>query len=61
MKIFFIILSLIGAIAAGGQRTPVPRDTSFTVLSSYIKERKNFPFIEIAKPPFPALIDSSDK
>jgi pectinesterase len=61
LKIFFIILSLAGVITAVGQKTPLPRDTSFTVLSSYIKEKKNFPFIEIAKPAFPAHIDSSDK
>jgi acetyl esterase/lipase len=36
----------------------IPRDTSFTVYSTYIKEQKKRPFIEIADPPTPAGVKS---
>lgn len=50
-KWLFLLLLISDACLA--QQTPIPYDTSFTVYSTYIKERKKRPFIEIAKSELP--------
>lgn len=47
-----LLFCLIG-IDAYAQSKPVPRDTSFTVYQTYIKVKKDRPYIEIAKPQLP--------
>lgn len=44
--IFFLI-----PVTVLAQESSTPRDTSFTVYSTFIKEQKKFPFIRIANPP----------
>jgi acetyl esterase/lipase len=48
----YLLLSLIAfsTVAAAQQ---IPRDTSFTVYSAYVKEKKSFPQIKIAEPKLP--------
>lgn len=41
---------------AAAQPTATTRDTSFTVHSAYVKARKQYPAITIARPPVPAAI-----
>ena len=50
-----LLLQLLAALTLHtfGQQTQIPRDTSFTVYSTFIKERKNYPEIEIAQPVLP--------
>ncbi|TKC00499.1 alpha/beta hydrolase [Pedobacter cryophilus] len=49
MKIFWIFLFVLFTNSAlGRQKTNIPRDTSFTLQSTFIKEKKKFPFITIA-------------
>ncbi len=48
MKIISAIFISLSAIANAQQ--VIPRDTSFTVLNTFVKEKKKFPFIEIAQP-----------
>ncbi|CAN5824840.1 hypothetical protein BH24BAC1_BH24BAC1_08110 [soil metagenome] len=48
MKKFLLLFFLLPLLAAA-QQVEVPRDTSFTVYSAYEKERKRYPFIQIAK------------
>ncbi|WP_281298068.1 alpha/beta hydrolase [Flavobacterium limnophilum] len=42
------ILFLVSAVALAQQ--PIPRDTSFTIQSTFVKEKKHRPYIEIARP-----------
>ncbi|HEX8334698.1 MAG TPA: alpha/beta hydrolase [Segetibacter sp.] len=48
----FIIILFV-ASGASAQQKIIPRDTSFTIHSAYVKEKKKYPFIEIAEPPIP--------
>lgn len=52
MKIFAVHILILGSLLAQtkNEELIVPRDTSFTIFSSYIKEKKKFPFIKIANP-----------
>jgi acetyl esterase/lipase len=45
--------------SARAQQFPVPRDTSFTVHSAFVKERKHRPTISIARPTLPATVRAS--
>lgn len=47
LNLFFILI-LVSAMALAQQ--PIPRDTSFTVQSTFVKEKKHRPYIEIARP-----------
>lgn len=49
-KLLFI--SLLISSVASAQRV-IPKDTSFTVHSAFIKERKKYPYIEIVQPVMP--------
>jgi acetyl esterase/lipase len=42
--------------AAQAQQLPAPRDTSFTVHSAFLKEKKYHPNISIARPPLPPTV-----
>src|SRR6188768_3028898 len=55
-KLLLFLLSLPIFVAA--QNTTIPRDTSFTVISTFLKEQKDFPFIQIANPAVPASIST---
>ncbi len=59
------ICQLAGGILLGGgwlagpahaQQLPAPRDTSFTVRSAYLKEKKKHPDISIARPTAPTSV-----
>jgi pectinesterase len=52
MKRLFILFIFISSLASA-QKKIIPRDTSFTIHSAYIKEKEKYPFIEIAKPLIP--------
>jgi acetyl esterase/lipase len=43
-------------LSARAQQFPAPRDTSFTVHSAYLKEKKHRPTISIARPALPATV-----
>jgi len=45
-----LLIFLILPIAICAQPTSVPRDTSFAIYGTYIKERKTRPYIQIARP-----------
>jgi acetyl esterase/lipase len=48
-----------GALLTGpakAQEFPAPRDTSFTVRSAFVKEKKHYPAISIARPTLPATV-----
>jgi acetyl esterase/lipase len=52
MKIFWIfLLGLFANEALGQQQINIPRDTSFTLRSTFIKEKKKYPFITTADSP----------
>ncbi|NDV45582.1 alpha/beta hydrolase [Paludibacter sp. 221] len=58
MKNYCLLLFLIIALPLSAQVVlidGVPRDTSYTIYSSYIKEKKKRPYIEIVKPVFEGL------
>jgi len=60
--LFLILLSFKFSLAQPeDEELIVYRDTTFTVLSAFTKERQKFPFIEIAKPPVSnsIIIDSN--
>lgn len=63
IKIFFLVLLCSWIISAQpeNEELTVKKDTSFTVFSSFIKEKEKYPFIEIAKPQFSEdiLIDNN--
>ncbi|OUJ70009.1 alpha/beta hydrolase [Hymenobacter crusticola] len=51
-----------GSLLAGStqaQQLPAARDTSFTVRSAYLKEKKNRPSISIAQPALPPTVQAS--
>jgi acetyl esterase/lipase len=54
-KILLLVLIVISNVAYG-QQQPVLRDTSFTVQSSFVKEKKKRPYIIVAAPEKPADI-----
>jgi pectinesterase len=45
-----ILLAILLPIITTAQQPEIPHDTSFTVYSAFVKERKKYPFIEIANP-----------
>lgn len=53
MKFLFGLFIGFLSISVCAQEFKIPHDTSFTVYSSFIKEKKNYPFIKIAKPALP--------
>jgi len=54
MKFFLVILSFLYCCTTNAQKVDgIPRDTSFNVHSTYIKEQKKRPYIKIAKPNLP--------
>jgi acetyl esterase/lipase len=55
MKLVLLILLFVQPLPAARQvpRQEVKRDTSFTVLSTAAKLRKQYPFVRIAEPPLP--------
>lgn len=48
----FTLAFVLIAVVADAQEV-IPRDTSFTVYSAFVKERKKYPFIEIVRPELP--------
>lgn len=62
-KFSFIVLSLliITNFNLFGITETVPRDTSYTIYSSYIKELKNFPFIKVVDTSVPEGIESFEE
>ncbi|TXK36524.1 alpha/beta hydrolase [Pontibacter qinzhouensis] len=55
-KVLFLLL-LLPCLAAA-QQPVVPRDTSFTVHSTYLKVKPNYPFVEKVKPVLPAGVST---
>jgi len=51
MKSILLVLIIYSNIIAA--QTAIPKDTSFSVYSTWLKERKKNPFIEIAQPDMP--------
>ena len=51
-----LVLGIFASCIASAQKIAMPRDTSFTNHSAFIKEQKKYPFIEIALPQVPADI-----
>ncbi|WP_324670524.1 alpha/beta hydrolase [Hymenobacter sp. GOD-10R] len=47
------------ASSAQAQQLPAPRDTSFTVRSAFLKEKKYHPNISIAQPPLPPTVQAA--
>jgi len=58
MRRLFLLL-LISPCAVIAQQKEIPRDTSFTVYSSYIKEKKKYSFIEIVRSSLPGNVKVS--
>lgn len=52
MKNLLLLLTLSLNVAFA-QQLQIPRDTSFTVYGTYLKESKKYPFIKIAEPSLP--------
>lgn len=44
---------MLSAFHAGGQTTAIPRDTSFNIPATFIKEKKKRPYITVADPVIP--------
>lgn len=57
MKLLVALLLII-CISAGAQT--IPRDTSFTVYGTYLKERKARPYIQIAAPQLPKGVNQKE-
>ncbi|MFT2007316.1 hypothetical protein ACMA1I_01450 [Pontibacter sp. 13R65] len=53
-KYKIILLLLLLPYLAAAQQPVVPRDTSFTVHSTYVKVKPKYPFVEKVKPVLPA-------
>ncbi|MCW3078934.1 alpha/beta hydrolase [Segetibacter sp.] len=51
IKLFILAFVLIVRVA--NAQEVIPRDTSFTVYSAFVKEQKKYPFIEIVRPQLP--------
>ena len=51
-----LLSSVLLAGAAQAQQLPAPRDTSFTVRSAFLKEKKHHPDISIARPALPPAV-----
>jgi acetyl esterase/lipase len=49
---------LVGALPLAAQQLSAPRDTSFTTHSAFIKAKKNYPDISVARPPMPATVQA---
>lgn len=58
MRKHILILILFAKVAVG-QEVEIPHDTSFSFYSTWIKERKKYPFIQIAQPA--SLMDVKSK
>ncbi|GGF07112.1 alpha/beta hydrolase [Hymenobacter cavernae] len=56
--LFIGLLLWLAAQHAAGQQPAAQRDTSFTVYSAFVKAKKNYPDISIARPAAPASIQS---
>jgi pectinesterase len=54
-----LFISILFSSFATAQKT-IPRDTSFTVSSAFIKERKKYPFIEVVQPSTPKGVLSKE-
>lgn len=54
-----LFLSLLAYGCVYAQQKPVQRDTSFTVYSAYIKEKKKYPSITIAKAVLPKGVNAA--
>ncbi|MEO5996000.1 MAG: hypothetical protein ABIN89_04720 [Chitinophagaceae bacterium] len=57
-KLFVCLLSV--PIIGKAQTINIPRDTSFTIDGTFIKEQKNFPFIRIANPPLSKSVSTGE-
>jgi len=56
LPLYVAVVALLGDFELFGQipgNKNIPKDTSFNVRSAYLKEKKKFPFIEIAEPDLP--------
>ncbi|WP_236668753.1 alpha/beta hydrolase [Hymenobacter rubidus] len=53
-----LLLLLVATHPAVAQQPAVPRDTSFTTYSAFVKARKKYPAISIARPAVPATIQA---
>ena len=60
MRKFSAIILVLFPAAVFAQRSAISRDTSFTVISTFLKEQKKFPFIKIAAPSIPANISIAE-
>lgn len=60
MKKLLLILLVFGSLFVNAQTSAIPRDTSFTVYSAFIKEKKKYPFIRIAEPKLPEGVLSKE-
>ncbi|WP_071837713.1 alpha/beta hydrolase family protein [Hymenobacter norwichensis] len=49
-------LLVVSTRPVAAQQLPAPRDTSFTVHSAFIKAKKNYPAISVARPAVPTTI-----
>jgi pectinesterase len=57
-NLFLLLVFISNSVEA--QQDNVPRDTSFTVYSAYIKESKKRPYITIAKPAMPVGVKQKE-
>lgn len=58
LKLLPLASSLLVVAPAQAQQSALPRDTSFTTYSAFVKARKQHPDISIARPPVPTTIRS---
>jgi pectinesterase len=57
-KLFVVAYILFASTTLYAQSNSLARDTSFTIHSAFIKEKKKYPFIEIAAPTIPANVSA---
>lgn len=50
IRIFLLIVLLLDLSTGFSQNNSIPRDTSFTIRSTLVKEKKFRPYIEVAAP-----------
>ena len=53
LSICFFFLLLFAGTGVHAQSKPVPRDTSYTPYSAWVKIKKNYPNVTIVKPHLP--------
>ena len=55
MRIVFVVLMVFNffLVSSQGGKVVVPRDTSFALYSTYVKESKRRPYIKMVKPDLP--------